>query len=514
MDVPSKLLPAVDASLSDARDPVLRTREIQGDVLVGLEKDVENFLFFRIADVPAFKSALRRDLISRVTTMEMVQLREVQIQAAKQVGHHERLHLSGLNIGFTHRGLEVLLGKGQADGMDPSFISGAAAAARDLGDPVDADGRPRWIAGFAHDEIHGVLLLTGPFGGEGHELDVIEKETRAILDLLNGSVQVVYQEIGRVRPQRGHEHFGFLDGVSQPGIRGLTARQNPANPDQGLPGQDLLWPGEFVFGYPGQSPDQAVEAPGPEPEMPHPWMCDGAFMVFRRLNQRVPEFHAFLETQGEALGLDPALLGARMVGRWQSGAPVMIAPLQDDPLVGEDPLRNNDFEFGGDAKQRRCPYAAHIRKTYPRDDLEGVVPNGEAGVQTHRIKRAGIPFGPEVQEDEAEDRATKRERGLMFVCYQTSITEQFEFVQKSWSNNTGFVFGKTRPNSTDPVTPGHDPIIGQTTDGSARTMDEPLPNYPTGNTRSTLNLPEPFIVPTAAGYFFMPSILALQTVLS
>lgn len=513
MDVPSHLLPAVDASLSVSGDPVLRTRQIQGDLLVGLEKDVETFVFFRILDVPAFKSALRCELINSVTTTEIVQLREVQIQAAKEVGHRERLHLTGLNIGFTHRGLEALLGKGNADGMDPSFVAGAAAAAKDLGDPVDADGRPRWTEGFVHDAIDGVLLVTGPFGPEGHELDVIDQETNAILGILGNSIDVVYRETGRVRPQRGHEHFGFLDGVSQPGIRGLTARENPANPDQGLPGQDLLWPGEFVFGYPGQDPE-AVEDPGEEPAMAHPWMKDGSFMVFRRLNQRVPEFHAFLETQGDALGIDPALLGARMVGRWQSGAPVAIAPLQDDPVLGGDPLRNNDFEFGSDARQRRCPYAAHIRKTYPRDDLEGVVPNGEAGVQTHRIKRAGIPFGLEVDDDEAEAHTTKRERGLMFVCYQTSIVEQFEFVQKSWANNTNFVFGKTRPNSTDPVTPGHDPIIGQTTDGSARAMDEPLPNYPTGNTRSTLDLPEPFIVPTAAGYFFMPSILALQTVFS
>ncbi len=74
---------------------------------------------------------------------------------------------------------------------------------------------------------------------------------------------------------KGHEHFGFDDGVSQPGIRGrvseapndvLTARhiapgQFPAEDLYGYPGQDLVWPGEFVIGYPRASPDPLI--PGP-----------------------------------------------------------------------------------------------------------------------------------------------------------------------------------------------------------------------------------------------------------
>jgi deferrochelatase/peroxidase EfeB len=103
---------------------------------------------------------------------------------------------------------------------------------------------------------------------------------------------------------------------------------------------------------------------------------------------------------------------------------------------------------------------------------------------------------------------------LLFVCYQTSIPSQFEFVQIKWANNTGFIFGKKHPDGT-PVTVGFDPIIGQ--NGSlnrARTTDEPVPNYPTGNVRSTLNEPNDFIIPTAAGYFFVPSIEALTNELS
>jgi hypothetical protein len=64
------------------------------------------------------------------------------------------------------------------------------------------------------------------------------------------------------------------------------------------------------------------------------------------------------------------------------------------------------------------------------------------------------------------------------------------------------------------VRPAFDPIIGQAPGGGAREMDEPYPNYPTGNRRTTLEIPKEFVVLTAAGYFFVPSIAALRTVLT
>ena len=45
-------------------------------------------------------------------------------------------------------------------------------------------------------------------------------------------------------------------------------------------------------------------------------------------------------------------------------------------------------------------------------------------------------------------------------------------------------------------------------------MDEPASNYPIGNRRTKLEMPEPFVVLTAAGYFFTPSITALRTILT
>jgi Dyp-type peroxidase family len=233
-------------------------------------------------------------------------------------------------------------------------------------------------------------------------------------------------------------------------------------------------------------------------------------MVFRRLEQLVPEFNTFVREQAKRLGIDSELLASRMVGRWRSGAPLLLAPLQDNIALGKDPALNNDFAYSRDPLQRACPYAAHIRKANPRDD-----PNqNKAEVQKHRIIRAGIPYGPEVGPDETT--ATVRSRGLMFVCYQTSIEKQFEFIQSAYANDVRFVGNKTRPSDRGeaPVRPGFDPIIGQANVRGPRSMDEPVSNYPTGNTPSILDMPNPWVVLTAAAYLFVPSITALWTVLT
>ena len=480
------------------REPNLDLDDIQGDVLQRLPKNAETFLFFKIADRSSFKRSIRRGIIQWITSVGHLTRRDREIRRREDLGRTSRVSFRGVNLAFTNDGLDQLIGVGRPR-LGPAFEKGAdhQDTIGNLNDPSPAT----WLPGFTADRIDGVFLITGP------NPSYVTHHSNELLGLLGGAIRVVYSEMGHVRPgaQRGHEHFGFLDGVSQPGIRGLTPESNPIyRPDQGLPGQDLVWPGEFVFGYPGQHPNDPVTA-GPSPPMAAPWMKNGSFMVFRRLEQKVPEFRRLVAERAARLGMDRELLAARMVGRWKSGAPLELAPLRDNPALGADANRNNDFAYGDDPVQRRCPYAAHIRKTYPRDDA-----GSEAEAQRHRIIRAGIPFGPEVEPGET---MTRRSRGLMFVCYQTSIERQFEFIQRNFANNPGFVGGKTRPGG-GAVAPGFDPIIGQAPGNADREMDEPYPNYPAGNRRTTLDMPNQFVVLTAAAYFFMPSITALRTVLS
>lgn len=488
-------------------DPALPLDDIQGDILVGLTKTAEVFVFFEIEDVSAFKRALRSVAKRNVTSVQDVRDDDARIKKAKEAAARYKkdpglLEIRHLNIAFSVSGLEKLA-KGSSSKLPQEFRDGAASRASGLHDPVDKDGKPSsWDPGFDEARQDGVLIATG------ESLEAAQDFMYAVLQKFGASLTEVHRHIGHVRPgeHRGKEHFGFEDGISQPGIRGLTARENPHDEDQGVPGQDLLWPGEFVFGWPAQIGEgDDIAPPGPVREPPIDWMANGSFLVFRKLEQQVPEFAAFLENAATTLGLDAEVLGARLVGRWKSGAPLLKAPLQDDELLAADRLRNNNFEFSGDPHQRRCPYAAHIRKTYPRDDMGDT---GEVEVQRHRLRRAGIPYGQEVDDD------PDGKRGLTFVAYMTSIEYQFEFVQTRWSNDPGFVPGKTRPGGGAPVTPGIDAIIGQPAPGGQIQVDEPVPNYPGGSQRSSVTLPYSFVTPRFTGYYFSPSLSALKGVLS
>jgi Dyp-type peroxidase family len=476
--------------------PRLDLDEIQGDLLVGMHKNAQLFIFFQIAHVARFKALAKQYLAGRLTNARTAQQREQRVYERKRRQEARTEPWLGLSLGFTKEALTQLLGPSRPR-LDPAFERGAnhPDTLAVLNDPPLSE----WLAEFRSERIDGVFLIAGP------DRSFVHRHESGLREQLGTSVKIVYSEMGKVRPQRGHEHFGFLDGISNPGVRGLTRPSQPIDrPDEGLPGQDLIWPGEFVFGYPGQHPTDPHK-PGPEPEMAAPWMRNGSYMVFRRLKQKVPEFRRFVREQAARLGMDPQLLMARMVGRWQSGAPLELAPRYDDPRLGADDERNNDFAFGEDPEQRKCPFAAHIRRMYPRD--EG--PGGEAEAQRHRIMRAGIPFGPEVEPGEI---VTRHQRGLMFVCYQTSIDRQFESLQRR-ANDPDLPAGKPRPGGRT-AAPGYDPMIGQAPGNGARRMDEPYPNYPAGSRRTTLEIPRQFVELTAAGYFFMPSISALRTVLT
>ncbi len=120
----------------------------------------------------------------------------------------------------------------------------------------------------------------------------------------------------------------------------------------GIPGtnphEQPLKAGEFVLGYPDET--------GGFPPMPRPEVLgrNGTYVVFRKLHQRVAAFRRYLKENASSPE-EEELLAAKMMGRWRSGAPLALCPLHDDPELGADPQRNNDFVFADDPTGYKTP---------------------------------------------------------------------------------------------------------------------------------------------------------------
>ncbi|KAJ7037240.1 fungal peroxidase [Mycena alexandri] len=445
----------------------LNLNDIQGDILIGMRKPVELFFFFGISNTAAFKSKLKREILPLVTST--LQILNNDTAAASTL----------VNIAFSHTGLVALNVTGDANNLnDPPFAAGQVNDVKNLSDP----GTTNWVPQFVGTNIHGVIL----FGSDTE--DSINSTLASLQSKLGNSISEIYSLRGAMRPppNMGHEHFGFLDGISNPTINGF---QGPK------PGQAVVPAGEIIVGQHGDN----VTRPA--------WAKDGSFLVFRQLKQLVPEFNKFLADNpivepGLTQEQGSDLLGARMVGRWKSGAPVVLSPMFDDPALGADDNRNNNFTFAEPGQsqsnltdQSKCPLSAHIRKTRPRADL-GLPENSTS---FHHIVRAGIPYGPEVTPDETSSNTTEIERGLAFVAYQSNIMNGFQFLQEFWANNQKFIQRGV----------GFDPIIG-----AAGGAERPVNGLdPTGPVRN-FTLSTDFVVSRGGEYFFAPSLSAIAHTLS
>lgn len=492
-----------------SQEPLLAVDDIQGDILAGLPKRVERLLFFKIEHAHAFKSFLAQ---LELTSVRQVLGWRALIADRKAKGIETLVPTPGLNVAFSYPGLQALnvAGLATAPGLD-EFRGGMGSRTSVLSDPP----QNAWTILRHTADVHGVFIVTG-----ASQAEIANTISLQLSPIPGNGWRLIHEEFGEVRPDpvKGHEHFGFADGVSQPGVRGRIGPTEPLNvsnspdEDQAQPGQDLLWTGEFVFGYPGQDPNAPkFSAKGPDMTPPLPLMANGAFLVFRRLAQHVPEFNEEVKKAAAAIGpgsekASPELLGAQMVGRWKSGAPIILAPTADDPSLADGTFDVNNFEFAGDRQGFVCPWAAHVRKAYPRNDVPGnTAPTdaqadaAEAFTQSHRMMRRGIAFGPELTESEAKagHSSSSHQRGLLFKCYVTSIADQFEFVQQSWADNPGF----SQPGS------GIDPIIGQA--AQPRPFLGAAPTSKNAGQKPHLAFRE-FVLMQGGEYFFAPAISAVK----
>ena len=430
---------------------VLELEDIQSGVLRPRPSPyVATYIAFRIDDPKAGRELMRRiSLVVTPASNPTIPLADTWVSAA-----------------LTYQCFKALGVPQEAlDTFSWEFRQGMASRAEDLGD-VGASSPENWESPLGSNDVHVILVAISP---DEEHLEKALDRARETYRQMTG-IEAIWRQNCHALPS-DTEPFGFKDGISHPAIEG-----------SGIPGtnpqEQPLKAGEFVLGY----TDEMGGIQKTEPEI---LGRNGTYVVFRKLYQNVAEFRKFLKANSKTAE-DEELMAAKMMGRWRSGAPLALCPFHDDPELGADPKRNNDFMFKDDDQAGyKTPGGSHIRRSNPRDaQIAGVA-------RIHRMIRRGTAYGPLLPEGELEDDGA--DRGLMFAFVGAHIGRQFEFVQSEWIND-GIFFdaGSDR-----------DPVIGSNHEGGNFTV----PHKPV---RKRLQGIPNFVVTRGGEYAFMPSISALH----
>ncbi len=418
-------------------------------------------------------------------------------------GKHPR---HSINLAFTYSGLKNLgLKQDALDDFSFPFQEGMAAKYRSrlLGD-AEENAPTAWEWGGPANTVDVLLLL---FGKDEPTLDADLQRQQASL---TGAGLELAKILRAGRQPDTHEHFGFNDGIGQPVMAGSGNKQRQLERTHHA---TELPVGEFLLGHPNV---YGVIAPSPTvnaaddphqllPPVPpdatglntkaggHDLGRNGSYLVFRQLAQRVAQFWNFLDQatcrpDGASNPEERERLGAKFVGRWKSGAPLVLSPKGDNPALSHE---NNFAYLDKDSHGLACPVGSHIRRSNPRDALGPDPPTALNSANRHRILRRGRSYGRHLENPLVDDGA---DRGLHFICLNSDIERQFEFVQQTWINNPVFagLDGEV------------DPLVGHIEKGDAifTVQDEPL--------RKRVHNLSRFVVVKGGAYFFLPSIRALK----
>jgi Dyp-type peroxidase family len=372
-------------------------------------------------------------------------------------------------VALSFSGLKVLgVPQASLESFSPEFQQGMAARAAELGD-VGESAPEHWEWPLGTAEVH---LVIAALASDQTRLAQVLSPARQAYEQMPG-VRAIYRQDCYQLPT-GREPFGFRDGIGQPAIEGSGLVGN--NPQEAP-----LKAGEFLLGY--------LDESGRLPPQPQPEVLgrNGSYVALRKLQQDVAAFRRYLAAHTTS-ATEEEWLAAKMMGRWRSGAPLARCPGSDDPTLGADPQRNNDFlYYDDDPKGLKCPLGSHARRMNPRDQFKYEMTQ----VNRHRLLRRGTVYGPLLPEGVLEDDGV--ERGIIFVFIGASLARQFEFVQGQWVNQGTFIGA---PAEKDPMT-GPNDGTGMFT----------IPRQPIR--QRFRGLPQ-FVTNRGGEYFFLPSLRALR----
>ncbi len=419
--------------------------------------------------------------------------------------YRRQLAASALNVAISWPGLQALRGadipvlyaaREFREGMVTDHRS------RVLGDR-DQSAPPKWRwRGDAGVDVPVDIILMAYAGDPAALARLIQ---RVAGEPARDGLRVV-QRIDAVHLAGEKEHFGFRDGIGQPLVQGDS---------EGKAGDQLVAAGEFILGYPngfggfslspavpGTEDGAGVFSASPVDASARDIGKNGSFLVFRQLAQDVPAFWAFardaVESEGKTAAAEPVALAAKMVGRWPSGAPILLHPDRDPGQLADD----DTFSYAErDPDGYLVPLGSHIRRANPRDALVDNVNESHTIVGHHRILRRARSYGPPL--DSTMDsgaliaaRPDGTERGLNFICFNADIGRQFQFVQHAWMNSAKFS-GLYQDSS---------PLLGDREPNSLATT------FTVQGTPVRRRYPglEQFVTVRGGGYFFLPGLKALR----
>ncbi|MUL45641.1 peroxidase [Mycobacterium sp. CBMA293] len=368
-----------------------------------------------------------------------------------------------VTVAFTWNGLRALgVPEESLTTFPDEFREGMASRASILGD-IGPAAPEHWVGGLAGEDLHAIAIL---FARTDEQCAASIAAHDDLLARTDGVRRLSYLDLNATPPfNYAHDHFGFRDRLSQPVMKGSGEEPTPGSGDP-------LEPGEFILGYDDEN--------GPVVDLPQPEVLsrNGSYMAYRRLQEHIGVFRDYLRENADSPEGEE-LMAAKFMGRWRSGAPLVLAPDEDAPELGADPMRNNDFNYKDeDPFGYACPLGAHARRLNPRDTAHYM--------NRRRMIRRGATYGPALPEGALDDGV---DRGIAAFIVCADLVRQFEFAQNVWINDRAF----------HELGNEHDPICG-TQDG---TLDFTVPKRPIRKVHKGLPA---FTTMKGGAYFFLPGI--------
>jgi deferrochelatase/peroxidase EfeB len=425
-----------------------------------------------------------------------------------------------------------------------AFLQGMTGPGRDriLGD-FGGNAVEHWWWG--QDADHAALLVYGSDEEKAFELaQLLIDQAQAAGH--HGIVTIPLEPVPRYAGDR-KEPFGFVDGTSQPVIRGTYRGLRNGDPIH------LVEPGEFILGYPdnrGNLPPGPHMAATLDPAQCLPISTDcsdfgenfadadrdigrnGSFLVIRQLEQDVAAFETYCEQEATRLDgtlpepyrINKEFIAAKMIGRWRDGSSIARFPyLSASTIASENgveavkPMARPMASPGGVAAAIAPPPGlpeAKIARA-ASGPVNTIAADNDFLFGTEDPEGLRCPFGAHIRRANPRDSldpgsqdqidisnrhriirigrgykpADGQKPGLLFMCLNGDIERQFEFIQQTWLASPKFL----RLNHEV------DPIV---VDGVAGTNGFTIP---TRTGPIALSPMQRFVTTRGGGYFFLPS---------